>query len=435
MRNFYKRRYGELIAYLLHSIKAPNNRVLLVFTIEGILITLTNNLVNNNNYLFATRLGASDYDLSLITTLQQVVGMVVLIPGGILTDKMRNKRSMLTMALASLAIFYLAIGFVPLLGIYQLVSFILLIALSNGPMTVYNVSWQAYFSDVVPMEKRNSILTYRTSFTFLVSILVPLASGALLANVGSIGGKIRVHQIYFWLGGLMLLIQILILKLIKGNTGHSSSDLGLKNLRMVFLDLIHNKSFLGFASVALFFYMSWQMDWTLYFIGEVNYLGFNEAWLSIANILNAVAQFVTIGFWSRINVKYGVRFGIIFGGLGLAIFPIGMIIGTSIPLAQGRIIFLLLHTIASMTMAVISLNILQCLLQTLPEKNKTLNISIYTILTTISNAVMPLVGVMIYTKLGANLKALQTTFWIIFGARITATGLWFLRWWLLRKEN
>ena len=141
MRDYKKQRYQKLIAYLVHKVTAPGNRILLLFTLEGILITLVNNLVGNNNNLFATRLGASDYELSLVTTLPQIIGMLVLIPGGILTDRMVNKRSMVIASLFLITGFYFFIGFVPFLGSYKLAAFLILIALSMGPMTIYNVSW------------------------------------------------------------------------------------------------------------------------------------------------------------------------------------------------------------------------------------------------------------------------------------------------------
>ncbi len=435
MKNFKNTRKYNRMHLLIHIITSSRNRIPLLFTLEGILITLVNNLVANNNNLYATRLGASDYELSLVTTLPQLIGMLVLIPGGILTDRMKNKRSMVIASLSLITILYVIIGFVPFFGSYRLILFLVLIAISTGPMTIYNVSWQAYFSDIVNIEARNSILTYRTSLTFFIGIIVPFTSGAVLSSAGSLGAKIHIHQAYFWIGAVLILLQIFVLKQIKSSQEHAVSGIAIKMLGTAFLELIHNKKFLGFVSVALFFYMSWQMDWTLYFVGQVKYLKMNEAWLSYISIGNAVAQFLTIGFWSHLNVKRGVRFGIIFGGLGLSVFPIGMITATSVSLTQGRIILVIMHTFASMTMAVITLNILQCLLQILPEKNKTLNISIYTVLITLSNAFMPLIGVTIYTQLGADLKALQATFWIIFAARLTATGLWTLRWWVLRKEE
>lgn len=434
MKTLKKYRYHELLKSFLYNISTPNNRILVLFTLEGMLITLVNNIIMLNNNLFATRLGASDFELGLVITLPQLIGMLVLIPGGIITDRMANKRNMVVTSLAALAVFYVMIGFVPAFGTYKLAAFLILLAISTGPMTIYNVSWQAYFSDIVNIDERNNILTFRTALTFLIGIVIPLGSGALLASAGTIGDKIRIHQVYFWIGAFLLLIQIYVLKQIKGKREITPSGITIKYLKAAIIELIHNRKFLGFVGVAMFFYVTWQIDWTLYFIGQVKYLHMNEAWLSYASIGNAVVQFLTLGFWSRMNVKRGVRFVMIFGNLGLAAFPLGMIISTSAPAAQGKLIFVILNTLASVGMAVIWLNVLQCLLQVLPEKNKTLNISIYTVLVTLSNAVMPLVGVSIYTFLGANLRALQTIFWLIFALRMASSGLWTLRWWKLRNE-
>ncbi len=421
------------IPHMIHNIKAPRNRLLQLFAIEGVLFTLVNNLINNNNNLFATRLGANDFELSLVILLPQLAGMLVLLPGGILTDRMSNKRNMVVGALATVTVIYVLIGFVPALDSGRLGAFLILLALSAGPMTMYNVSWQAYFSDVVGVEARNRIWTARTGLAFLIGIAVPICSGALLASAATTDAKITIHQIFFWIGCVLLITQIAVLRRINSNQEHQSSGIGIRDLKAAFLELAHNKKFLSFVSVAMFFYVTWQIDWTLYFVGEVYYLGMNEVWLSYLNISTAVIQFITIGFWSRINARFGVRFGIIFGSFGLAFCPISMIVATSIPPADGKLIFLIMNTISNLAFATVSLNILQCLLQVLPERNKTLSISIYTVLVSLSNAVMPLAGVSIYRLFGADKRALQTVFWIIFVFRIISTGLWTLRWWTLRK--
>lgn len=424
----------RILQKLVHSVIAPKNRTLVLFAIEGALITFVTNLVSNYNNLFATRLGASDFELSLVITLPQLVGMLVLIPGGILTDRMKNKRNMVTSSLVILAVAYFVIGFTPMLGVYKLIAFLVLLALATGPLTIYNVSWQAYFSDVVKGESRNSILTVRNGLTFLIGILVPFSCGALLASATTLNDKLEFHQIFFWISGVLLILQVFVLKKIQSNEVHVPSGINFRELIKAIQELKSNRKFLGFIGVAIFFYLTWHIDWTLYFLGQVNYLGMNEAWLSYISIGNAVVQFITIGIWSRLNVKMGVRFAIIFGNLGLAFCPISMIVATSVPDHYGKIVFLILNTIANIALATTSLNILQCLLQVLPEKNKTLNISLYTVLVTLSNAVMPLVGVSIYTAMGADRVALHQIFWLIFILRIVSTFFWAMRWWILRKE-
>jgi MFS family permease len=435
MKQALKYLFGVRIPHALGAIPEPRNKVMRLFTYEGILITLINNLVGSHNNLYAARLGAGDYELGLVTMLPQLVGMAVLIPGGILTDIMRNKRNMVTSALFAVACVYVLIGFVPALGSYKLGGFLALLALSSAPMTIYNVSWQAYFSDVVHPNGRNRILAVRSSLSFLMGITITLTGGALLSSASTNAEKIRLHQIFLWVAAALLLIQVYVLKKIPAQTDGERKTFSLVELKKAFVDLMHNRRFLGFVAVAIFFYLTWHIDWTLYFIGQTQYLGMNEAWLSYVNIANAIIQFLTMGIWSKINSRHGVRFAIIFGSLGLAFCPIGMILSTSIQTGNARLVFLIVNTIFNITLATTTLNILQCLLQVIPDSNKTLNISIYTALVMLSNGIMPFVGVSIYQMMGADLRALHTIFWVIFVFRLIATGLWALRWWVLRREN
>jgi len=262
-----------------------------------------------------------------------------------------------------------------------------------------------------------------------------MTSGALLSRADLNSDKIRLHQIFLWIGALLLLIQIFVLRKIPGKTFEKVNQISFHEIKKAFSELLHNRRFLGFAGVALFFYLTWHSDWTLYFIGETQYLGMNEAWLSYLSIGNAVIQFLTMGIWSKINSKHGVRFAIIFGSLGLAFCPVGMIITTGLNSVNAKLIFLILNTFFNITLATTNLNIIQCLLEVIPENNKTLNISVYTTLVSLSNGIMPMLGVAAYQKLGGDLRALHTVFWIIFVLRIIATGLWALRWWILRKAD
>lgn len=435
MKNSLKYLFKVRLPHGISSITSPRNRVMRLFTYEGILFTLINNMVGNHNNLYATRLGAGDFELGLVTMLPQLVGMAVLIPGGIFTDRMRSKRDMVTSALLVVACIYILLGFVPALGSYSLGAFLFLLALSSAPMTIYNVSWQAYFSDVVHPNFRNNILALRSALSFLIGITITLTGGALLSSAANNNEKIFFHQLFCWAGASLLLLQVFVLKRIPSVTVEGSKGLGIKGLKVAVKELMHNRKFLGFVGVAMFFYMTWHVDWTLYFIGQTQYLGMDEAWLSYINIGGAMVQFLTMGIWSKINSKHGVRFAIIFGSLGLSLFPLAMIISTSITGQNAKLLFLIFNTLFNTTLATTSLNIIQCMLEVIPEKNKTLNISIYTALITLSNGVMPFVGVSIYRMLGANLQALHKVFWIIFVLRVIAAGLWALRWWLLRKED
>ena len=423
-----RRKYSDITS-------GPTGRAMLLFTIEGIVFTLVNNMIHNNNNLFALRLGASDMEISLLTTFSQIVGLIFLIPGAVITDRMPNKRRMVIISLCLLAVSYMFIGFVPAFGEYRFLAFLILLSISVCPLTIYNTSWQAYFSDVIAVEYRNRVLSKRIGGTFFAGIVVSMVTGVLLASATEPETKIMIHQLFFWMAGVLLLFQIFALSRINNtNNIDVKNSIGLKDVKKSIVGLFTNKMFLGFFATALFFYLTWHLDWTLYFIGQVRYLGMNEAWLSYAGIGGTLVQFLSVGFWSRINDKMGVRFGLILGGVGIACGSLSMIVSTSVPTTIGPTVFLVLNTVCNLTFATIPLNILQCLLQVIPENNKTLNISIYTVFISLSNAFMPMLGVKMYTALGADLKGLQLSYLIIFSIRLISIGLWVLRWFLLRKE-
>jgi MFS family permease len=221
---------------------------------------------------------------------------------------------------------------------------------------------------------------------------------------------------------------------ISGGNSEPQKGLSLKEFKSSVIELVHNKRFMVFVGVALFFHITWHADWTLYYLGQVNYLKLNEAWLGYVIVGGAVVQFLTIGFWSRVNERLGVRFSIIIGSIGLSLFPIGIIFATSLPIEIGPLTFLIVNTLLNFAFATIILNILQCLLQVVPKKNKTLSISIYNMLILLSNATVPIAGVQVYNALGGTLQAFHKVFMIIFVLRLIAIALWSLRWWSMRDQ-
>ncbi|GHU93537.1 hypothetical protein FACS1894208_03170 [Clostridia bacterium] len=408
--------------------KSETNRLAAIFALEGAIFAAVTNLANNNNNLFAQRLGFTDTQMGLLSGLPQLVGLLVLLPGGILADRLRNKRGMLIAALCSAAALYAGIAASPFLGEYAVAGFLGLLALSAAPIAIYNMGWSAFFSDVVTIERRNGILTVKNYVVFAVGILAPLITGFLLSNAPDNGGKIALHQIFYAVAAICLVAQTFALRRVRGGDVTPTGGRNVRDYAAAAVRLARDKKFLGFVGVALFFYMTWHLDWTMYFIGEVRYIGLDEAWLAYVNVGNALVQAVTIPIWSKINNRKGARFGMIFGAIGLAMNPVAIVTASFMPAAAAKPVFLALNTLAGFALCTTSLNILQNLLEAVPDADKTLSISLYTCLITFSNMAMPMAGVQIYRALGADLQALRSFFVIVFALRAAATGLWFLRW-------
>ncbi len=406
----------KYIYFVKKMFKGFNKTNINLFAVEGLVFSCIANTVNTNNNLFATRLGASDFQISLLQGLPQLVAMLFLLPAGISTDKIKNKKTMVMSAIALMGVTYFLTTFVPFFQEYKLYLLIMLVSITTGFITMYNCSWQSYFSDVVPIHLRNKALTIRARVSLFPPVVIPLITGALLTMAKSNEKKIVLHQSFFIVASLLVIIQLIILAKIKS----AESNLNVKSistkkiLKESIYDLTHSKDFLFFYVVILFFHASWFIDFTIYFVGQVKYLGLNETYLSLAIIFTALIQLFTIKYWSKTNERKGVRYSIIMGSAGFAFCSFVMIVTTAIGGTVGRILYLILITAGNFAAATIGLNIFQCLLQVLPERNKTICIALYSTSIVFLNAIFPMIGVQIYNFFGATLGAFQlTTFFVV----------------------
>ncbi len=405
-----------------------------IFALEGILYTLIITLANNNNNLYASRLGATASDLGLIASLPPIVGMLSLIPLAVLTDRMQNKKPMVMLSAVGLGFMYVLVGMLAFLDNARVPFLILLLVLVNIPMSLYNSSWQAFFSDVVRPCDRNASYSFRTKMNTAVGIFIPLIAGGILAAASG-SGKIFVHQIYYWLSFPIALGQVLCLKRVQGGTVHKTSTLKLSDVRNSAGKLFRSRTFLGFLAVALLVYCGWEMDWSLYFLAQFRYLAMNEAEISLITVFCAVTQFVTIGLWSRLIQKKGIRFVFVIGAGGFAFCSCFLVLSLVVPPTPGLILYYILQSIGSSAYSAFLISVFQCLLEAIPHENRTLSISIYNTVILLSNTIMPYLGVSVYKVLGESRNAMILSIAIIGAVRIIATLAALFRWYRLRGKE
>jgi len=417
---------------------ADSDPVAARYAMDGLFAALAVNIANNNNNLFALRLGAGDYQLSLVQFLPQLFTMLILIPGGLFAGSLHNKRRIIIGALITGAVGYLLCALSPffrvtpasnkIISADSIYFFLVFLAFAAGSMAMYNISWQSFFPEVVDIKDRNRVLTTRSHMDVFISIPLPLLVGTILLHTAAGRGKITVHQCFYFFASLFLVLTAINYRRIKAVRPAAPKRVSFFETKKAVKSLLNNKQYLLFIAAALFFYMMWHFDWTLYFIGQVNYLKMNEFQIGLTTLGSTTAQFLTMRFWSRINEKHGVVLPVTLGILGLSLCPIVMIISTSLPVSIAPFVFLPLHAIVSLPLATTTLNMLQCLLQVADEEYRSFSISVYTCLVCLSNAVMPVAGIALYRALGGDRKGLRLAFAIIFILRIAAAGLWLSRW-------
>jgi len=265
-----------------------------------------------------------------------------------------------------------------------------------------------------------------------VSMITPVLVGILLINIETTMNKIIMHQLFFCSAVLLFFLAALNFKKFNTVLHITPRRVSLDEIKNACKSLLHNKPFLLFSAVALFFHMTWHFDWTLYFIGQVNYLKMNEFQIGLVVLGAAAIQLLTLRFWSRQNEKHGVVLPFTFGILGLSLCPVSMIIAVSLPISVSPHLFIIFHTISHIPFCVITLNLFQCLLLVTENEYRSFYLSVFASLLCLSNAVMPVAGVALYHLLGTDLNGFRQAFAIIFALRIVAAFLWLL-WWRKNK--
>ena len=418
---FFKSRIRSLRSFV------KNHPLSVNYGIDGILFMGAGGIAGNNNLLFAQRLGANNFHLSMLQFLPQIILLFLLIPAGMMADSMKNKRLMMSAVLIMSGVFFAIAGVSTFLPVQVVYFFLIFVALANVSAAMYNMSWQAFFPEAVAEHDRNNVLTFRARMTMIVQLVLPLAVGTILASIQSDAGKIAAHQVFYIITAMLLLSNAIHIRKIKATHPSEPKRISFAEMKIASGRLAKNKPFIIFCLAILFFHMTWHFDWTLYFIAQRDYMGMNEVMLSLAPVGGMLGQLLTLKFWSKNNAKQGIEFPLVYGMLGLIFSPIAVILGVSLPQSYGPFVFLAFHALGHMAFANITLNLFQCLLKVVDDEYRSFSISVYTCLITLSNAVMPVVGVLVYEAWGGDLNALRYTNLLLLVLRVVAAGLWLLR--------
>ncbi len=384
MRNYIQNKMNSL---------GPFERNSFFLVCEGAVGAIVINLVNPFVSMFAKRMGAGDIEIGLLSSLPALMGILALVPGSLLVDRQRDKKRIVALLAFLAGVMYPMAALTPAMGQYRVIIYVLVIALLNWPFSVFNISWQSFFTDVFPPAKRNMAYTSRSkAATFLGAVTTLIAGLILTWFPGSDQERVVFYQSFFILAFFLTLLQIFFLYRVKGYPVEEAvqKEPPLAVLKDCGRAIVSNKPFLQFMMVAFIFHVTWQMAWPLFFIFQVDYLHADEAWLSFIAVANAIAGVVTYSFWGRMIEKKGSKWVVMIGAVGLAISPILTVLSPNLPV-------LLLANIASgLTFGAFQLALFDNMLEVVPQENRTLNIAIYTTFINISGFVSPMMGVAIY---------------------------------------
>lgn len=419
------------------------NQMVILFGIEGLLFQFVMSLSGVSGFgtnLYATNLGATDSQIGMIQLVANLAAVVLLLPIGVLSDRMKNAKTMPVCLMLFMGAAYFFYGTVPVMGENRMVFFFIFLAMTAGVLVVYNAIWQAFFGDMTAISQRNRVYAFRNRFIFAISTVAPIVCGTILTTMPDSNGKLGVLRAFFYACGACNLLNALVLWHMPGGQRSTeaianASKLSVRQFADVLRELTHDKKFVLYFISIMFFYFGWHMDWSMWYIGQTQYVGLSEAHLSLFAALCAILQLATLGLFARLNEKKGVNFTFIFCALSLMCCPLTMLVAGTAPVAARPVVFLAMGSIVCIPQGATNLCLVQMLLNVIPERNRSLIVSLNMVFVTLSNAVMPFIGVQFYQLLGGDYRGFLAFNAVVFVLRVAAVVLFTSRYLRGREQT
>lgn len=162
-------------------------------------------------------------------------------------------------------------------------------------------------------------------------------------------GKLIVLRIFFMLQAYACFCRRLCCAASPGppRKAEEKQEMGLKMFPEALNQMVRSKPFRGFFICIMLFYLSWHLDWSLWYIAETKYAGMNEAQLSFFQALCSICQMIFIGFFSKLCRRKSEHFTIIFVCAGLLLCPITVASMTLLPQSARMPYFMILRSSAT----------------------------------------------------------------------------------------
>jgi MFS family permease len=349
--------------------------------------------------VFVLRLGASNLMVGLLTSLPALINVIFQIPAARLIEQQQERRRVLLVSglLMRLPVFLVAL--VPFLRTWRAEAVVYITALGTIPAAIGNVAFTAMLAEVVAPRDRARVVSVRNALLSAMTMVTVLAAGrALDILVFPIN-----YQVIFTLAFLTSLLSLYYVGLVampraEQPSGRVASPERL-DLRQWSRTLLAQRDYVRFTLGAFVYHWGMYLPLPLYTIYRVRDLGISEGWIGALSTLESAITIVAYYMWGKVAARRGSRSVLLFGILGVALYPLGTALSRSVtPL-------LVVVSISGIFAPAWNLGLFNGLLEVVPTERRATYVAVFNTLMNVPAFIAPLLGTTLAGMLGTR-KAL-----------------------------
>ncbi len=348
--------------------------------------------------VFLTRLGASNFQIGLLTAMPAATGLVLAIIVGNFLQKQRNVVPWFSVSRLLVISSYAATGLAPFLVPPKLViqTVLLIWAVATLPQTAVAVCFSVVMNAVAGPAYRYDLMSRRWSLLGLVTAVTVAVTGQVLDRIG-FPLNYQVVFIALSVGGLISYIFSSRLQI--PDTPQHAAPTGRsfrQRLHDYFALVRAHPDFVRF-SIKRFVYLTGSTLavplFPLYYVRVVNA---SDAAIGLINTAQTIVLLFGYFFWAQTNRKRGPHFVLLVTTLGMSLYP-ALVAATH----QVNLI-ILLAGLAGVVSAGIDLVFFDELMKTVPVEYSATFVSLAQSLQYTSSVLSPLIGTTLASLIGLS---------------------------------
>ncbi|PEQ94190.1 MFS transporter [Bacillus sp. AFS006103] len=351
---------------------------------HGMVSTIAVNLASNFFPIFAISiLGASNYQVGLISSLPPLVALIMTIPAAILLNRLEQQKKTVAMSvLWARTLFALLAGVLFIGSAYQAWAFLIIVAVMNVPGTISNIGWQTLISGMIKEDRRGAFFSDRNRLLTIVGMITTLIIGIIMKNQTD---NAIAYQVLFLIAFLFGLLEVFFLMKHK-ETVQTKTTKQQKNSSMDW-SIFKDNGYKWFLITALCFNFSWQMAWGLFNIYNVRYAHATILWISIFSVANQLVQIFTFPLWKKWADQKSTTLVLVWVAVGMATAPFLTVLSTNL------IYLTFVSMISGFFVSGTMLLLFNLLLEQSPQEKRTYCITTYNVLLSFVAFIAPQIGI------------------------------------------
>ncbi|MEH6995586.1 MFS transporter [Neobacillus drentensis] len=356
---------------------------------HGMVSTIAINLAGNFYPIFAISiLGATNYQVGLISSLPPLIALLMTIPAAILLNRLETQKNTVAMAVLCARLFFLLlIGVVYISSPYQAWAFLIIIALMNVPATISNIGWQTLISGMIKDERRGTFFSDRNRLLTIAGMISTLVIGIIMKNQSSNAAA------YQWLFFAALLFGLLEVYFLKKHKEIVQSVIFTKKSSMDWT-IFKDHGYKWFLIAALCFNFTWQMSWGIFNIYHVRIAEATILWISIFSVACQLVQIFTFPLWKKWAEAKSNTLMLVWAALGMALVPFLTVLSTNLFYLTG------VQALSGFFISGVVLLLFNLLLEQSPVETRTYCITTYNVLLSFIAFIAPQIGILLLEGLG-----------------------------------